>query len=240
MLVEHSSAVLLVRSLSTGYGDREVLRGISLEVRPGQIVCILGHNGAGKSTLLKALFGLLPLWTGEVAWRGHTHAKPHPRELLEAGVCYVPQGNQVFEGLTVRENLELAALSLKRELRAQRLKDVISESDWLEGRLRQRAGVLSGGERQLLTLAMSRLHEPRLLLMDEPTLGLAPQLVSDVFARLRRMANETGCAFLVVEQKVRAALSVAEYAYVIRRGTLSFAGKSSELLDEQRLRDVYL
>jgi len=233
--------LLKVESLVSGYGKKQVLSGVTLEVAPGELVSLIGHNGAGKSTLLKCLFGLIPIWKGTVVLDGKSLQCPHPRELLRAGVAYVPQGNRVFTDLTVRENLEMGGVIITNKVRLdERLERVFTLFPALKPRLRQRAGTLSGGEKQMLALANALILRPRLLLLDEPSLGLAPPLVSQALGRVQQISRESGASVLIVEQKVREVLKITQRVYVLRNGRVSFSGSADCLYDEAKLREVYL
>jgi len=240
-LVEETPHVLLVDALVTGYRKKQVLNGVTLHVTHGEIVALIGHNGAGKSTLLKAVFGMLPIWTGSVALDGTRLNASTPRELVLAGVAYVPQGNRVFTDLTVRENLEMGGVTLSD---GARLKEGIERAftlfPALKPRLRQRAGTLSGGEKQMLALANVLVLAPRVLLLDEPSLGLAPPLVTEALQCIQQISRDSGAAVLIVEQKVREVLKIARRVYVLRNGQVSYSGTSESLRDEAKLRDVYL
>jgi branched-chain amino acid transport system ATP-binding protein len=232
--------MLTVENLVTGYGKKQVLNGVSLEVSAGEIVALIGHNGAGKSTLLKAAFGLLPIWQGQVSLDGKALNAPNPREMLRAGVAYVPQGNRVFTDLTVRENLEVAGTTLPNKAsRNEGIERGLGLFPALRPRLRQRAGTLSGGEKQLLALANALVVSPRLLLMDEPSLGLAPQHVAEALRHVQEINRDSTVTVLIVEQKVREVLKIAGRVYVLRTGRVSFHGPTREL-DDAKLRDVYL
>jgi len=235
-----SRLLLGVRGLVTGYGKKQVLNGVSLEVSAGEIVALVGHNGAGKSTLLKAAFGLLPIWQGQVSLDGKALNAPNPREMLRAGVAYVPQGNRVFTDLTVRENLEVAGTALPNKAsRNEGIERGLGLFPALRPRLRQRAGTLSGGEKQLLALANALVVAPRLLLMDEPSLGLAPQLVTEALRHVQEINRDSGVTVLIVEQKVREVLKISGRVYVLRTGSITFSGPAGTL-DDDALRRVYL
>ena len=207
----------------------------------GEIVALIGHNGAGKSTLLKAVFGVIPIWQGRVILDGQTVESPSPRKLLRAGVAYVPQGNRVFNDLTVRENLEIGSMILpSKALIDEGIDRVFSLFPSLKSRLKQRAGTMSGGEKQMLALGNALILSPRLLLLDEPSLGLAPPLVSDALERIQEISRSLGVSALIVEQKVREVLKIAQRVYVLRNGSVSFSGPTSELTDDKNLREVYL
>lgn len=243
MWAEHENPKLLTATdITAGYGGKQVLFGVDLHVARGELVAVIGHNGAGKTTLLKALFGLVELSGGCVtldsdAW------KPTPRALLRSGVAYVPQGNCVFPTLSVRENLQLSALSsaLSGIPFDAALDEVLVTFPALKGRFRQVAGTLSGGERQMLAVARALILKPQLLLLDEPSLGLAPPLVKNTLSLLHDLTRERGMSVLVVEQKVREVLRVAHRVYVLRGGQVVFHGAARELSeDDEKLRATYL
>jgi branched-chain amino acid transport system ATP-binding protein len=240
-LADPGPRLLSVDALVTGYGKKQVVNGVSLAVARAEIVALIGHNGAGKSTLLKAIFGLLAVWQGQVAFDGNPLNSAKARDLLRSGLAYVPQGNRVFSDLTVRENLEMGGVTLptKAHLR-EGIDRALALFPALKSRLRQRAGTLSGGEKQMLALANGLIVSPRLLLLDEPSLGLAPPLVSEALARILELSRNSGMAVLIVEQKVREVLKIADRVYVLRNGRVSFTGPAADLHDDAKLREVYL
>jgi len=231
--------ILAINAVATGYGKRQILNDVSLAVEPGEIVALIGHNGAGKSTLLKTVFGLLPVWRGQLILDGKLLQSPNPRELLRAGVAYAPQGNRVFTDLTVHENLVVGGVARPD---GGRLEASIKRAlDWFPGlgtRLRQRAGTLSGGEKQMLALANALISSPRLLLLDEPSLGLAPPVVSSVMGHIQQISRDSGVAVLIVEQKVHEVLKIAHHVFVLRNGQVSFGGRP-QALDDAKLRETY-
>ena len=233
--------LLQVDSLVSGYGQKQVLGGVDVVVEAGEVVAVIGHNGAGKSTLLKAIFGMIPLWSGRVFHNSEQIAKPEPRDWLSRGVAYVPQGNRVFGDLSVRENLEVAATAIPgKRTRMAGIDRALSQFPQLRGRLRQRAGTLSGGEKQMLALACAWVLSPRLLLLDEPSLGLAPPLVAEALSRLTTIVKESGASVLIVEQKVREVLRIANRVCVLRNGSVSYWGPADELSSLDKLREAYL
>jgi ABC-type branched-subunit amino acid transport system ATPase component len=235
------TSLLQVQDLVTGYGKKQVINGVTLEVASGEIVALIGHNGAGKSTLLKTIFGMIPIWQGQVALNGMVKPKPTPREMLHLSIAYVPQGNRVFTDLTVQENLEMGGITLsKKELLKERIERVFTLFPALKPRLKQRAGTLSGGEKQMLALANALILSPKLLLLDEPSLGLAPPLVSEALGQIQQINRDSGVTVLIVEQKVREVLKIAHRVYVLRTGRVSFTGPAEELKDDTKLREVYL
>jgi branched-chain amino acid transport system ATP-binding protein len=240
--------LLSVRNLDSGYGNKQVLNGVSVEVGAGEVVALIGHNGAGKSTVLKCVFGTLPIWGGEVLVRGHTSGLADPRSSLHRGLAYVPQGARVFGKLTVRENLlvSLAAIpegtghdpSLKHDHSLERVQEMFPI---LKRRSGQWAATLSGGERQMLALGCAMLHSPRLLLLDEPTLGLSPVSARESLRNLESLSRQVGVALLIVEQRVREVLRIARRVYALRNGSVTFHGDTAELRDdEKKLKAVYL
>lgn len=238
---DETRGLLNVDAVVSGYGKKQVLNGVTLDVAPGEIVALIGHNGAGKSTLLKAVFGLLPIWKGQVVLEGVALLSPKPRELLRTGVAYVPQGNRVFTDLTVRENLEMGGVTLSNGARLNEgIERVFTLFPSLKPRLRQRAGTLSGGEKQMLALANALVLSPRLLLLDEPSLGLAPPLVTEALERIQQISRDSEVAVMIVEQKVREALKIAQRVFVLRNGLVSFSGPADSLSDDKKLREVYL
>lgn len=238
---ESPQALLQVTDLVTGYGKKQVLNGVTLDVQPGEILAVIGHNGAGKSTLLRSVFGLLDVWKGTVKLHGREATGSTPAAMLKGGLAYVPQGNRVFTELTVRENLEVlgGGLDGNRGLSGA-VETVLEYYPALRGRLRQRASVLSGGEKQMLALGGVLIRKPRLLLLDEPSLGLSPRLAAEAFARIRRISETEGVSVLIVEQKVRSVLQIADRVCALRTGRVSYFGHASALMDEDRLRAVYL
>ena len=238
---EEPCRLLMVGDLVTGYGKKQVVNGVTLAIGAGEIVALIGHNGAGKSTLLKALFGLLPIWKGRMSLDGKELRATNPRELLRAGVAYVPQGNRVFPDLSVRENLEMAGVTLPNDRRLNAGFDrVFSLFPMLKPRLHQRAGTLSGGEKQMLALANALVLSPRLLFLDEPSLGLSPPLVPEALRHVQQVSHDSGTAVLIVEQKVREVLKIAHRVFVLRNGSIAFSGLAADLSDENKLREVYL
>jgi ABC-type branched-subunit amino acid transport system ATPase component len=232
------SALLAVRDLVAGYGDHEILRGLTLHVEPGEIVAVIGPNGAGKSTLLKAIAGLLPARRGDVRFRDRDLAGVGPAEIIGRGLGYVPQEGNVFPSLTVWENLSVGAYTAPTAL-ARRAEAAFALFPVLRERRRARAGSLSGGERQMLALAMALMAEPALLLLDEPSAGLAPALQRSAFERVRAI-NGRGVSVVLVEQNARAALALCHRGYVLTMGQTRAEGTGRALLDDPEVRHLYL
>ena len=233
------SALLELRSLSSGYGRVEVLRGVDLTVGDGEIVALLGSNGAGKSTLNNTVCGLIAAWGGTVFFDGRDLSRAHYREVVKAGLIQVPEGRKIFPNLSVLENLELGSFNRARERRAHNLEKAFAIFPRLKERITQKAGTLSGGEQQMLAIGRGLMAEPRLLILDEPSLGLSPLLVEEMFALIRQLHDE-GLAVLLVEQNVGQSLEIADRAYVLENGLIRFSGAPADLLASDELRRAYL
>lgn len=233
--------MLKVTELETGYEQKQVLYGVSLNVHEGEIVALIGPNGAGKSTILKAVSGLLKPWRGEIRFDGTVTNGFTPAQNVRRGITFCPQGNRVFDELSVRENLDVGGCQLPRRELGPRIEEVLELFPVLRERSTQNAGNLSGGEQQMLSLARALVPRPKLLMLDEPSLGLAPGLVKSVFSRVSDIRHETGTSILIVEQKVREALAIADRVYSLRLGRIAFDGKAQDLqTDTDRLRDLFL
>jgi branched-chain amino acid transport system ATP-binding protein len=231
--------LLEIGGLRAGYGAIEILRGIDLAVGAGEIVALLGSNGAGKSTLNNNVCGLFRPFGGTVRFDGKDIAGAASMRIVETGLIQVPEGRRVFPNLSVRENLELGSYRRGRKDRARNLDKVAAIFPRLRERWSQSAGTLSGGEQQMLAIGRSLMGEPRLLILDEPSLGLSPLLVEEMFTLIGRL-NADGLALLLVEQNVVQSLAIAHRAYVLENGRIALAGKASELADNPELRRSYL
>lgn len=231
--------LLEVQALRGGYGNVEVLRGVDLAVGSGEIVALLGTNGAGKSTLNNTVCGLYPAFAGRVRFAGADITHTASTRIVAAGLVQVPEGRRVFPNLTVRENLELGSYRRGRRERAASLERVHTVFPRLAERTRQRAGTLSGGEQQMLAIGRGLMARPRLLILDEPSLGLSPLLVEEMFGLLGRL-HADGLAILLVEQNVAESLAVADRAYVMENGAIRFQGTPAELLAHNDLKRAYL
>jgi branched-chain amino acid transport system ATP-binding protein len=231
---------LVVEDLHVAYGRVEAVRGVSLAVEPGQIATVIGPNGAGKTTLLAAIMGLLPA-RGRVVWEGRDLAGVEVEARVERGIALVPESRALFAEMSVRDNLLLGGFSRRHEKAANRrsLDQVLARFPRLAERMGQLAGTLSGGERQMLALGRALMARPRLLLLDEPSLGLAPLIVREIF-RIIATLREDGVAVLLVEQNARAALQSASTATVLEQGEVAMAGPAADLLADPRLAATYL
>jgi branched-chain amino acid transport system ATP-binding protein len=232
--------VLRLEGVEAGYGDVVAVRAVSLEVRAGEIVALIGANGAGKTTTLRAISGLLPVRRGRVELDGRPIGGQGPAAIVAAGVAHVPEGRQLFPTMTVLENLELGARTREsRARRADTLARVFELFPRLSERTRQLAGTLSGGEQQMVAIGRALMARPRLLMLDEPSLGLAPVVVSAIFANLVAI-NRAGITVLLVEQNVLRALRLSHRAYVLENGTITLSGPSDRLLADERIKRAYL
>ena len=235
--------MLKIRNLQTFYGRIQVLDNVSLSVKPGEIVTLIGANGAGKSTMLNCISSLIPSREGEIFFQGQRINGRPPEEVVRLGICQVPEGRQIFHPLTVLENLELGAyLRYGRRERSsiqQDLDMVFSLFPVLAERSEQVSGTLSGGEQQMLAIARALMSRPKFLLLDEPSMGLAPRVVVDIFRTIARLRHE-GLTILVVEQNARAALKIADRGYVLETGKIILQGSAAELLEDHDVRRAYL
>jgi branched-chain amino acid transport system ATP-binding protein len=232
--------MLKLRDICAGYGKSEVLRGVSLDVRKGEVVTLVGANGAGKTTTLKALCGLIPATGGTIEFEGARLSGRAPHEIVELGVTMVPEGRQLFAFLTVRENLLMGAYKhTARQNRDKRLDEVLKIFPRVKERLPQLAGSLSGGEQQMVAIARGMMAAPKLLIMDEPSLGLSPLLVEQMFDVVRLVASR-GTTVLLVEQNVFHTLKLADRGYVLENGTITLTGSGAELLANPHVRRAYL
>lgn len=231
--------MLEVTGLYAGYGDIEILHGIDIAAQDGEIVAVLGPNGAGKSTLNNVLSGILTPASGDIRFDGEDVTGVSAEELVARGLIHVPEGRRVFPNLTVLENLELGSYRRGRERRGQNLQKIVAIFPRLEERLSQSAGTLSGGEQQMLAIGRGLMAEPKLLILDEPSLGLAPVLVDELFSLIRTI-NEEGLTILLVEQNVARSLEIASRAYVIEQGVIALAGSAAELARMEDVRRSYL
>jgi branched-chain amino acid transport system ATP-binding protein len=233
--------MLEIKNLNTGYEKKQVVFDVSLKVEQGEIVSLIGPNGAGKSTILKAACGLIPTWSGEISFNAIKLNGNEPPENLKRGISFCPQGNRVFDELTVQENLEIGGYILKRDKAKERVQNVLEIFPVLKERLKQGAGSLSGGEQQMLAVARALIPEPKLLLLDEPSLGLAPNLVKELFDKFVELNQKFGITILIVEQKVREVLAISNRVYSLKLGKITYEGRSGDLLsNKEELKTLFL
>lgn len=232
--------LLEIKNLTSGYNDNQVLHDISINVGHGEIVCLIGPNGAGKSTVLKSIVGLTNIKNGTIGFKDENITKLPTHALLKLGMGFVPQGRLVFPSLTVRENLEMGGYLVKRiENREERIGLVFSYFPVLKKKVGTKAGVLSGGEQQMLAIGRALMMTPELLMLDEPSLGLAPKITQEVYEKLKEI-NAAGTALLIVEQNVRQVLKYAQRGYLLAASSVKFSGTAQELGDEKLMHEAYL
>jgi branched-chain amino acid transport system ATP-binding protein len=238
--VETGEPLLVIEGLFVSYGGIKALKGISLEVRRGEIVAMIGANGAGKTTTLKTIVRLLPIASGKLVYDRQNLASVPAEELVGQGISLVPEGRAIFPNLTVLENLEVGAWNHKnRGAMDETLEDVVRLFPRLGERMRQEGGTLSGGEQQMLAIGRALMARPAMLLLDEPSLGIAPRLVADIFEAIAQIAK-AGTTILLVEQNTRLALKYSTRAYVLRTGEIAMSGPSKELATNEEVRAAYL
>jgi len=231
-------SLLKIMDLKVSYGGIEALKGISFSVEKGQIVTLIGANGAGKSTTLRAISGLVPIKEGTITYDGNVISGQDPQTIVSEGICMVPEGRRVFPNLTVQENLQIGAYLRNDDLTAD-LEHVYKLFPRLEERSWQMAGTLSGGEQQMLAVGRALMMRPKVMMMDEPSLGLAPIIIRDIFKIIETLHRE-GITILLVEQNANVALKIADYAFVLETGSLGVQGKGSSLLNDPAIKAAYL
>jgi branched-chain amino acid transport system ATP-binding protein len=232
--------MLTLKSVQAGYGRLPVLKGISLHVRAGEVVTLIGGNGAGKTTTLRAISGLLPVWRGSLEFSGRDLTRLSPEKIVTQGLALVPEGRRVFTTLSVNANLELGAYHRPDKKQVRRdVEEVKERFPILRERAHQAAGTLSGGEQQILAIGRALMAKPKLLMLDEPSMGLAPRMMAQVYAILREL-KDAGTTLLLVEQNARAALRLADRGYVIETGRIILQGPAAELQEDPEVQRAYL
>jgi branched-chain amino acid transport system ATP-binding protein len=232
--------VLQIHNLSAGYGKSEVLRGVSVDVRAGEVVTIIGANGAGKSTTLKTLCGVVPATAGSIRFEGSDITNKRPHDIVDLGITMVPEGRQLFPFLSVKDNLLMGAYKRgARKTMQQRLEQLLEIFPRVRERLSQQAGSLSGGEQQMVAIARGMMASPKLLVFDEPSLGLSPLLVEQMFEVIGTVVSQ-GVTVLIVEQNVFHTLRLADRGYVLENGQIALTGSGAELLESPHVRRAYL
>ena len=232
--------MLEIKDLNVFYGAIHALKGISLTVEEGELVSLIGANGAGKTTTLHTISGLLTAASGSITLDGKDLQKVAPNKIISMGLAHVPEGRHVFARMTVEENLRMGAYIIKDQKKiSENLENVYSHFPRLKERSRQLAGTLSGGEQQMLATGRALMTNPRIVLMDEPSMGLSPLLVKEIFSIIQEL-HESGITILLVEQNAKMALAVADRAYVLETGCISMSGKASALAEDDRVRKAYL
>lgn len=233
--------IIETKGLNVGYGPIHVIYDLDFKAPDGEVTVIVGPNGVGKTSLLKAIMGTITMYSGQIFFQGKdiTRVKPHERTMM--GIGYMPQTGNIFSKLTVEDNLRMASyIMADKDLVAEKREMVMELFPRLKGYLKRDAGTLSGGERQMLAESMVLMRDPRVMLVDEPTAGLMPKLVTDVLKKLEDMAEQTGLPIIIVEQRARRALEVGDNAYLMRGGVFTFEGSAEELLNHPLLTEMYL
>lgn len=232
--------ILTIDDLHAGYGKGLVLTGVNMEINEGGITCLIGPNGAGKSTVFRCIYNLIRPTSGTIMFRDVDIVGKHQSELLDLGISYVLQRDAVFPDMTVRENLELGAFTAKKGYDIDtHLSEIHKMFPLLKARQKQKAGTLSGGERQMLEIARGLMLDPELLMLDEPTAGLAPSVIDTVFEKITEI-NERGVTIMLVEQNINTALEYSDHGYVLVNGKTVYDGEASTLLEQPEIRDAYL
>ncbi len=235
-----TETLLQLRDIHVHYGGVKALDGASVFIDAGEIVALMGPNGAGKSTILKAIFGLAPIDAGQVLWEGQSF-KPISYEVVERGVSFVPQGRRVFRHLTVLENLEVGGINIRSASeRKERLANVLDLFPVLKSKLKAKSGTLSGGQQQMLAIARGLMPDPKVLLLDEPSLGLAPKIVKEVFEKIREINERRKTAIFVVEHNLKSLLEITKRAYVLDKGKVYAEGDPGEIIAKGTLEKVFL
>lgn len=230
--------LLEIKNLKAGYNGMEIVRGIDLMVDAGEIIVIIGPNGAGKSTLLKSIFNLCEIYSGKIFFKGKDITKLPTHELICEGISFVPQGRQLFPNLTVKENLEMGAYVFNdKELVKRNIKDIFEKFSFLKEKQNQLAFTLSCGQQQMLAIACSLIQNPELLLLDEPSLGLSPKMIKEVFEKIIEI-NKEGIGIIIVEQNAKQAVEIAHNTIVLEDGKIALCGKK-EILRDNRIKEIY-
>ena len=233
--------MLTIENLKVRYGGIEALRGISMQIPEGKIVTLVGANGAGKSTTLRTITKLVTPISGNITYKGESIIKCTTQVIVKKGITLVPEGRRVFADLTVEENLKIGAYTRKNQLDVKKDIDYVNDIfPRLKERKHQLAGTLSGGEQQMLAVGRALMSKPKVLMMDEPSLGLAPLVVKDIFAIIKEVNEKAGMTILLIEQNANAALKIADYGYVMETGAIGLEGPGSELLSNERVKELYL
>lgn len=229
-----------VQNLESGYGEVKVLWGVSIKVKKGELTTIIGSNGSGKTTFLKAIMGIIPVWNGKIIFNGEDVTKLSTHSKVEKGIVMIPEGRLIFPEMSVLENLEMGAYTKRAMDRMQDSLDLVfSLFPRLKERMQQKAGTLSGGEQQMLAVARGLMSVPEILILDEPSLGLAPKLTIEIFETIKKLKNE-GVTMLLVEQNVHLSLAITDYAYVMAEGKIVLEGTGEELERSDEVRKAYL
>ena len=232
--------LLRLENISVNFGGVHALKDVSLSFDEGEIIAVMGPNGAGKSTVLKAIFGLVETVSGKVLWH-EQEIKPIPHEVVKLGISFVPQGRRVFKYLTVKENLELGGVTIKnRNILKERIEEVLVLFPVLREKLNDKTGTLSGGQQQMVAIARGLITDPKILLLDEPSLGLSPKIVKEVFEKIKEINEKRKMTIVVVEHNIKSLLPITDRAYILDKGVLVHTGVGTEILQDNILEKVFL
>jgi len=231
--------MLKINNMNSYYGNIYAVKDVSFKVPKGEIISLIGANGAGKSTILKTISGLLHSKTGSITFSSQDISKAAPHQIVKLGLAHVPEGRRIFLSMSVQENLEMGSYTQPKKLMSERIENIYEKFPRLKERYKQVAGTLSGGEQQMLAMGRSLMSNPTLLMLDEPSMGLAPLLVEQIFAIIKEL-NDAGTTILLVEQNARMALGIADKGYVLETGKIITSGAGSELLDNDIVKKAYL
>ena len=229
--------MLKINNLHAGYDKIEILKGVNIDVKNNEIIALIGPNGAGKSTILKSIFNLCNIYSGEIIFKDKNITKLQTYELIHEGISYVPQGRQIFRELTVKENLEMGAFILDKEVMKRNIKDVFTKFPFLKEKRNEYAINLSGGQQQLLAIGRALMQNPQLLLLDEPSLGLSPKSMKEMFNKIKEI-NKEGVSIIIVEQNAKQAVEIADRTYILEDGKIALNG-GKEILKDKKLKDIY-
>ena len=229
--------MLKINNLHAGYDKIEILKGVNIDVKNNEIIALIGPNGAGKSTILKSIFNLCNIYSGEIIFKDKNITKLQTYELIHEGISYVPQGRQIFRELTVKENLEMGAFILDKNVMKRNIKDVYQKFPFLKEKRNEYAINLSGGQQQLLAIGRALMQNPQLLLLDEPSLGLSPKAMKEMFKKIKEI-NKEGVSIIIVEQNAKQAVEIADRTYILEDGEIALKG-GKEILKNKKLKDIY-
>ena len=229
--------MLKINNLHAGYDKIEILKGVNIDVKNNEIIALIGPNGAGKSTILKSIFNLCNIYSGEIIFKDKNITKLQTYELIHEGISYVPQGRQIFRELTVKENLEMGAFILDKNVMKRNIKDVYQKFPFLKEKRNEYAINLSGGQQQLLAIGRALMQNPQLLLLDEPSLGLSPKSMKEMFNKIKEI-NKEGVSIIIVEQNAKQSVEIADRTYILEDGKIALNG-GKEILKDKKLKDIY-
>ncbi len=240
MSQKQDSSVINVSDLNSGYVNSHILFGVNFEAKEKEITIIVGPNGSGKSTLLKSIFGLCDVYSGQIRYNKEKITEMAPHQIARMKIAYLPQTNNIFPNLNIKENLSMASYTLDSKMQSERISEVFEIFPILKEYKKSKASTLSGGQRQMLAMAMALIRQPKVMLFDEPTASLSPKLAVEALSKIKQISDDFGITVIMVEQNVKKALKIADYVYLLANGKCVFHGSSKELLSHQELGNLYL